>query len=56
MGGRVFVFPPKRYSKRRQQDLNLRPQRGTDTRIRICRRNHLAIAPNDKGLVYEVDG
>lgn len=31
---------------RHQQDLNLRPQRGTDNEdIRICRRNHLAIVP-----------
>ena len=32
---------------RHQQDLNLRPQRGTDIEwfIRICRRNHLAIVP-----------
>src|SRR5438477_11562154 len=34
----------KEKKERHQQDLNLRPQRGTDVReIRICRRNHLAI-------------
>ena len=39
--------------KRRQQDSNLRPQRGTDSEnIRICRRDRLAIASTARHGYY----
>ena len=49
----VFKAETDRKSKRRQQDSNLRPQRGTDSEnIRICRRDRLAIASTARHGYY----